>query len=78
MEEEGATFSINEPLDGKASRTDVRVLKVRQHATATGGTWGERLGVVDVVEPSSLGPLSISQGHKSGVVGSLPKMTVGS
>lgn len=29
VKEEGDTFSIEEPLDGKASRTDVKVLQVR-------------------------------------------------
>ena len=48
MKEEGQTFSIEEPLDGKASHTDVKVLQVRHGEVLPRNIWmpGDDKGLV--------------------------------
>ena len=48
MKEEGETFSIEEPLDGKASHTDVKVLQVRHGEVLPRNIWmpGDDKGLV--------------------------------
>ena len=48
MKEEGDTFSIEEPLDGKASHTDVKVLQVRHGEVLPRNIWmpGDDKGLV--------------------------------
>jgi hypothetical protein len=48
VKEEGETFSIEEPLDGKASHTDVKVLQVRHGEVLPRNIWmpGDDKGLV--------------------------------